>query len=80
MSNWTPERRARQAQAIQRWKPWTKATGPKTAAGKARVARNGYKGGPRPKLRALAKLLRDDRRGLIDLDPDVMMDLVDRLS
>src|SRR6266516_3609864 len=43
-NGWTPDRRARQRELIQRWKPWERSTGPKTAEGKARVARNAYKG------------------------------------
>lgn len=42
-SGWSDERRARHAAAIRRWAPWTKSTGPKTAAGKARAARNALK-------------------------------------
>lgn len=42
-SGWTPERRARQAEAIRSWKPWAKSTGPRTAAGKARAAQNAAK-------------------------------------
>ncbi len=53
MSNgWTQERRQRQSEAIRRWSPWKQATGPKTAAGKARSGRNAYKGGHRAALRA----------------------------
>jgi hypothetical protein len=55
-SAWTPERRARQAEAIRRWRPWDQSTGPKTQAGKARVARNAYKGGHRERLRDHARL------------------------
>ena len=40
---WSPVRRAAQAEAIRRWKPWAKSTGPKTAAGKARAAQNAAK-------------------------------------
>ena len=59
MSNgWTPERRKRQAELIKRWKPWEQSTGPRTAEGKARTARNGYSGGMRMTLRAFARLLR----------------------
>src|SRR3546814_10094629 len=53
---WTPERRAKQAEAIHRWKPWQESTGPKSPEGKARVSRNGWKGGTRPMLRELARL------------------------
>ena len=45
MSNaWTPERRAKQALAICTWKPWEKTTGPRTAEGRARSARNADRG------------------------------------
>lgn len=43
-SSWTPERRAKQADAICRWKPWDKSTGPRTTEGKARSSRNADKG------------------------------------
>lgn len=55
-SAWTPERRARQAEAIRRWKPWEKSTGPKTAEGKARVSRNAYKGAHREHLKMIAEI------------------------
>ncbi len=61
---WTPERRAKQSQAIQRWKPWEKSTGPKSADGKSKVGRNSYRGGVRPTLRALAKALRRQAEAL----------------
>jgi hypothetical protein len=48
---WTAERRAQQAAAIQRWKPWEKSTGPRTAEGKAIVSRNAFKGAKRIALR-----------------------------
>ena len=57
-NGWTPERRAKQSAAIRRWRPWERSTGPRTAAGKARVARNAYKGGTREVLRLLARLLK----------------------
>ena len=47
-----------QAQAIHKWQPWTKSTGPKTAAGKATTSQNAWQGGTRPLLRELARLLR----------------------
>lgn len=43
-SAWTPERRAKQAEAIRRWQPWNKSTGPRTKEGKARSSRNADKG------------------------------------
>ncbi|MCP9760498.1 hypothetical protein EGI20_14485 [Aquitalea sp. S1-19] len=39
-NGWTPERRARQAELIRQWQPWTRATGPKTEIGKAISSRN----------------------------------------
>jgi hypothetical protein len=50
-NGWTAERKAKQAAAIQNWKPWTQATGPKTVEGKAIVSRNSFKGGKRLALR-----------------------------
>ena len=64
MNGWTSERKARQAAAIRRWQPWKQSTGPKTEAGKARVARNGFKGGVRPLLRELGRALREQQRAL----------------
>ena len=57
---WTPERKARQAELIQRWKPWKESTGPKTKQGKQVVSQNSYKGGTRALLRELARLLREN--------------------
>ena len=64
-NGWTPERRARQAELIHRWKPWERSTGPKTDEGKARVAQNAYRGGVRPLLRELARALREQRRTVV---------------
>ena len=67
-NGWTPERRARQAALIRAWKPWEQSTGPRTVEGKARTARNGFKGGRWRELRELTKslnaLLREQREGL----------------
>ena len=52
-TTWTPERRQRQAEAIRTWRPWERSTGPTSAAGKAKVARNADKGSVRQQLRAL---------------------------
>lgn len=62
--NWTPEQRQRQRDAIQRWKPWTRATGPRSTEGKARAARNAWNGGARALLRELARALRCQISGL----------------
>lgn len=64
----TPKRRARQAEAILRWKPWEQSTGPRSAEGKSRVKMNGYKSGHWRKLRELSRamnaLLRDQHTQL----------------
>ena len=64
-NGWTSERKAKQALAIQRWKPWQQATGPKTPKGKATVSRNAFKGGERPSLRhsntALRRFFKDSK-------------------
>ena len=52
-SGWTDERRARQAEAIQRWAPWTKSTGPRTSVGKAVSSRNAVLRGRRAELAAM---------------------------
>lgn len=43
--SWTPARRAACAARARFHKPWRFSTGPKTAAGKSKVAQNGYKHG-----------------------------------
>jgi hypothetical protein len=62
VNGWTPERRARQAALIRTWQPWARSTGPRTDEGKARTARNGFKGGHWLMLRELTKLLNDALR------------------
>ena len=74
---WTPEQKARQAEAIRRWKPWERSTGPKTAAGKARCKINAYKNGMHSAamveikrvLRLQAKYLRGITEGLSSAMP-----------
>ena len=65
---WTPERRAARAVQVRLLKPWEKATGPKTAEGKARVSQNSYRGGPYraaiAKARRAEALLAEDARAL----------------
>lgn len=76
-SSWTPERRAKQAEAIRRWQPWSNSTGPRTKEGKARSSRNADKGGAEFEARVLdlqlkmrAALLADAEIGLLRLAPD----------
>lgn len=66
-SRWTSERRARQAEAIQRWKPWTRSTGPRTEGGKERTRMNAYRGSTREMLRELSRVLREQERELREL-------------
>lgn len=68
MTAWTPERRAAQSQAIHRWKPWERSTGPRTPEGKASSARRGWKGGLRAELRMIARALRFSAQRLADRD------------
>ena len=65
-NGWTPERRARQAELIRRWRPWEKSTGPKTEAGKATASQNAYKGGTWQLLRDLSRVLREQNRRLVE--------------
>ncbi len=69
-TGWSPERRARQATRIRLWAPWAKSTGPKTAAGKARSAKNARKHGLRGrewlKIRGIMVLQRRIHQNAID--------------
>lgn len=67
-NGWTLERRARQSELIQSWRPWERSTGPRTAEGKATASRNAYKGANWLKLRQLSRLVNQEiraARGLI---------------
>jgi len=57
---WSPERRQRQSQAIKVWKPWSQSTGPKSAAGKAQVSQNAFKGGHRVKLQEFKHAINEE--------------------
>ncbi|PQV51794.1 hypothetical protein B0G83_1041 [Paraburkholderia sp. BL21I4N1] len=46
-NGWTTERKAKQAEAIRRWKPWERSTGPTTEEGKAGASQNALKHGLR---------------------------------
>lgn len=63
-NGWTSERRARQAELIRNWRPWERSTGPTSAAGKAVVARNAWKGGQSAELRQLRGAMVVQRRML----------------
>jgi hypothetical protein len=52
---WTAARRAKQAQAIRRWKPWLNSQGPVTPEGKARVSKNALK--PNSVRRQVAEMM-----------------------
>ncbi|MBI2783955.1 MAG: hypothetical protein HYX64_07760 [Gammaproteobacteria bacterium] len=54
--------------AHQEWRPWEQSTGPRSEAGKAVASRNGWKGGERPMLRELARILREQASTLAGLD------------
>lgn len=62
-NGWTEERKQRQRERIQTWRPWEKSTGPNTPEGKEAVRKNAYRGGLWLKLRGLSKtttrLIRD---------------------
>jgi len=60
----TPEHRALRAELIRRWKPWERSTWPRSAEGKAKVSRNGYKGAWREEMRGLRRALRELDRAL----------------
>ncbi len=59
---WTLEQRQRQSEAIKRWKPWAKSTGPKSPEGKTAVSRNAFTGGELAKLREVIKELNQAMR------------------
>ena len=58
-NGWSLERRARQSALIRTWKPWEQSTGPRSDEGKARTARNSFKGGHRLELRSLVKTMNE---------------------
>jgi len=67
MNGWTPERRKRQAELIKSWRPWEQSTGPLSAEGKERVARNSWRGGHRQQLRELSKMVNAEIRQARDM-------------
>lgn len=68
-NGWSPERRQRQREAIQRWKPWEQSTGPRTDAGKERSAMNALVHGldtahQRDLMKRINAFLREQRQRL----------------
>lgn len=66
-TTWTSERRAQQSARIRTWKPWTRATGPRTPEGKARASRNAWRGGTWKMLRELSRLVNAEVKAGRDL-------------
>jgi hypothetical protein len=56
-NGWTPERWARQANAIHRWKPRERSTRPTSVRHEARSAKRGFRDGQRALLRELSRAL-----------------------
>lgn len=54
-NGWTAERRKKQSELIQQWKPWLSSSGATTEEGKKISARNAFKGGSWLKERELQK-------------------------
>lgn len=68
-NGWSPERRQRQREAIQRLRPWEQSTGPRTPEGKAKASRNSLVHGMRDArsrelMRRIHELLREQRQSL----------------
>jgi len=49
---------------IKQWQPWKNSTGANTVEGKAKSARNAFKGGLHQQIKELNKLLRSQRDAL----------------
>ena len=55
---WTADRRAKQRELIQGWRPWEKSTGARTAKGKAKVSKNAVKNRNGLEMRELYKKIK----------------------
>ena len=64
---WTQERRQRQRELIQLWRPWERSTGAKTVEGKAKVSKNAIKAGNSREIRELLQNLNRLLKGQKDL-------------
>ena len=78
-NGWTEERRKRQSLLIQKWKPWEKSTGPRSPEGKAKASRNAFKGGIRPLLRMIDRVLCKQQQSLDELSTEDYDSMADRL-
>ena len=67
MNGWTMERRQRQAQLIQQWKPWKNSTGPLSSIGKNIVGKNAFKGEVRKQLIEINKSLKEHKKLISNL-------------
>ncbi len=74
-NGWTEERKRKQAEAIRRWKPWEKSTGPKTQNGKDRSSLNAIKHGDRSRVwQEYAYALTLNRQFVRQIKKTVLMD------
>lgn len=63
-NGWTEERRRKQSEAIRRWTPWNKSTGPKSDEGKAKASMSAFKGNKRERMREVQKLTKQLARAI----------------
>ncbi len=75
-NGWTDERRAKQAAAIRRWKPWQQSTGPRTPEGKARSSRNAFRETIRKYALLMQWLQREHKKYLRGQPPASQADFV----
>ena len=61
---WTGEQRKQQSLKIRQWQPWQQITEAKTVEGKARASRNAFKGGFNNQIKALRKILHEQKKSL----------------
>jgi hypothetical protein len=54
-----------QSQVIKKYQIWLNSTGAKTAEGKAKSSRNAYKGGIRPMMLQVARVLREQNKFIL---------------
>ena len=64
----TAEHRNLRARLIRGWRPLEHSTGPRTPDGKRKSSRNAWKGGNRPALRELAKILKRQERSVEEIE------------